>query len=268
MGVPVALFSRAEEVPPNSRVFMRLDQIRERRGDGKALAAALHQKGCDLIPSFQESIWYDDKVAQTLGPLAGYTPPTFITERRDKAIEWARARDRFPVVSKSRDGASGSTVRFIHNADDLVLEARQVFGKGIPAAYDRMQEGYVYWQDYVPCDGDYRWAVANGHWFGLRRWANEKGHASGSGINEPITRLEGHALTALNLSREIAEKIGTRWLAFDVIFDADRPYVTEISSAWVRTTHDPCPMWRWDGEWRATGLHGVDAFKLAVECFL
>ena len=268
-GVTCRLFVRESRVPDGGRVFVRLDQQGSQRDISREIVFALNRRGCVTLPTLQEARWYDDKVAQ-LPVLSRWMPATWHVTDRDEAmrlaaaIPWARG---VRLVSKAAEGSSSANVRVLESRRDAELEIEQAFGPGISCRYDRVQRGYVYWQRLVdgnPCD--YRVCVVGDALYGLVR-QNRPGTitASGSGIFQPLTLTDSRARAAAELAVRISREIGTRWMAYDFVFDEDgRALVLEMSSAWTMKAYEQCPMF--DFALRPIkGATGARSFKIAVD---
>jgi len=88
--------------------------------------------------------------------------------------------------------------------------------------------------------------------------------ASGSGNNEPILSLDDpKAIVAFQTAIEISSVIQTEWMAYDFVFDGDRCYVLEMSSAWMAGPYHLCQMF--DFDLKPTMERGGHMFDKAVE---
>lgn len=270
LGVTCRLFVRESRVPDGERAFVRLDQSGAQRDISRDLVFALHGRDCITLPTKQEALWYDDKIAQ-IPALARYMPATWYltdperAERVAAAIPW----DRISIVSKAAEGASSANVRLITSRDEALAEIDQAFGAGISISYDRVQRGYLYWQRLVKGNaGDYRVCIVGSNLYGLRRYNRpETVFASGSGNFEPLTMDDERSRAAAELAIKIAREIGTQWIAFDFVFGDDfgdpGPLVLELSSAWTMRAYEHCPMF--DFHLRPTGQTGERSFRIAVD---
>lgn len=233
-GIRCHMFKKADEVPDDAVAFVRLNQMGDYREEGKSIVAALNRRGIATLPNAFEAELYDDKAAQ-VSVLKKWLPPTrFIQD----AIEAAALAEKmtYPFMSKSKDGASSAGVRLIKTKEQAIREIKAVFGPGIRSVYNRKQRGYLLWQDFIPGnDCDYRVIITGNRLFGLKRYVRpDSPMASGSGNNEPVLTLDDpKALMAFEAAIEISNIIQTEWMAYDFVFDDDRCYVLEMSSAWV-----------------------------------
>ena len=263
LGMEAGLFRRPQDVPGGGRAFVRLDQQREQRDISRGLVLTLADAGVTTLPTAQEAIWYDDKAAQ-IQALHPWLPDTWFVPDRGQAMELAAQLD-YPIISKSIDGSSSKGVRILRNQLEAAAEIGAVFGAGIPSVYDRVQQGYVYWQRFLPDNPcDYRVCICGDYAFGLvRNNRKDRPMASGSGDNHPLTLATARECAAVDLAWEIAQALGTRWMAFDIVFDGDRPQVLEMSSSWTPYAYTLCPAFLPHGS--SDGRSGAHMFEMAAE---
>ena len=246
--------------------FIRLDQQGSQRAVSKGIVEELGRRGVPTMPTRREGRWYDDKGAQ-LEALGQWLPRTIHTTSRS-AAEAAIAGLGLPFVSKSVDGSSSKGVRLINTESEAARELDRVFtGDGIPSVYDRRQRGYVYWQEFVRNNQcDYRVCVVGGFVYGLVR-NNRPGdfRASGSGDNFPMTLQDERERGAAALAVEIADAIGTDWMAFDIVFSEDRALVLEMSSAWTMAAYTKCHLFKRDATLARTRRAATDSWDVAID---
>jgi glutathione synthase/RimK-type ligase-like ATP-grasp enzyme len=263
-GVRCTLFRRPDEVPDGAVAFVRLNQMGSYREQGKRIVEVLSKRGIATLPNAFEAQLYDDKAAQ-ISVLKAWLPPTHLIQDANEALELAQKMS-YPFMSKSLDGASSAGVRLIHSVEKAQQEVRKVFSLGIPSVYNRKQKGYLIWQDFIPeNDCDYRVIITSDRLFGLKRYVREdRPMASGSGNNEPILTLdEPKARKAFQTAIEISQAIQTQWMAYDFVFDGDKPYVLEMSSAWTAGPYHFAQMF--DFDLKPTNERGGHMFDKAVE---
>ena len=273
-GIQADLFENPQDVPAGACAFVRLDQQREQRDYSKWVVAELNRLGVKTIPTAAEGVWYDDKIAQ-VEPLSEYLPETLVINTADEAHEvlknWVHSIGGYPFISKAKDGASSVAVRLIENEQQARQEIRGVFSReGIRSTYDRRQQGYLYWQRFIPDnDGDIRIIVMGKYLMGLwRKNRKDKPFASGSGNNGPIMDFSDHFNTlAAQICLEFAEKVKTQWMAFDVVFDeTGKPHILELSSSWSPHAYKECPLFTHDRFYfKPSGRYGAEMFDVAVE---
>lgn len=268
-GIDARLFKRADEVPEGARAFVRLDQIKERREDSKRLVQALSARGVITLPRPIEAHWYDDKLAQ-VNALADHLPDTAVLKTREAAMAAVSSMD-YPFISKSSEGSASRGVRLIKNPAQAKAEINAAFGRGLQTGvYDRVQKGYLYWQEFVPDNPcDYRVINCGRHWFGaVRGNRDDVPFASGSGINAPIMDMDARTKAAFEKCRQVGRELETQWMAFDVIFKGDVPLVVEISSAWPPHFYATAQAFTCPGESlfiKAEGKTGGHMFDFAVQ---
>ena len=242
-GIKCSLFKRPEEVPDGAVAFVRLNQMGNYREQGKRIVDVLSKRGIPTLPNAFEAEMYDDKAAQ-ISVLKKWLPPTHLIQDAGEAMAMVDKMS-YPFMSKSLDGASSAGVRLIASPDKAMQEIRKVFRDGIPSVYNRRQKGYLIWQDFIPGNEcDFRVIITGDRLFGLKRYVREdRPMASGSGNNEPILALDDwRAKKAFAAAVEISEAIQTKWMAYDFVFDGDKPYVLEMSSAWTVGPYHYCQM--------------------------
>jgi hypothetical protein len=213
------LFTSAQNVADGEAAFVRLDQQGAQRDVSKGLLARLAERGIRTLPTAQEGVWYDDKLAQ-YGALAKWMPETWVENSREAAesrMEALSIESAFPIISKAAEGAGSGNVRVLGSEDEAWAEIVAVFGTGLPLKYGRLQQGYTYWQRLVPeNDWDYRVCVVGNYAYGLVR-QNRPGtvFASGSGKFRLLTLTDDRERAAMTLAWEITAAIDTRWMAYD-----------------------------------------------------
>lgn len=259
------LVTNLRTVRPEDTLFVRLDQQGEQRDISRNLLLNADAMGCTTFPARQDALWYDDKIEQH-NALAEWLPETHIFRDAEQATAYAINFAEYPLISKATNGAASSNVRMITDEFQAIAEIVEVFGDGIPQKYGRKQQGYVYFQKFIPGNTcDYRVVVTGDYAHGLVR-LNKPGtpFASGSGNNYPIRLASDRERIAMETAWQAAQKIGTRWCAFDIVFDADnRPYILEISAAWTVQSYYDCVMY--DGETMTpTTSTGRDVFRIAA----
>jgi glutathione synthase/RimK-type ligase-like ATP-grasp enzyme len=228
------LFSDPDKVPDGAKVYVRLDQ---QHPETMEIYDRLYGRMCIMTPSVEERILYDNKIEQ-LGILKSFMPET----RLYRSLRWALHRageQEYPIISKASTGASSANVRILHSQQEAEAEAGQAFGDGIPLKYGRLQQGYVYWQRFVsdnPCD--YRVCIVGDNLYGAVQYnRSDTPLASGSGKGRPMDLSTERERQACALATTIAQGMGWSLMAFDILFDGDKPLVTEVSCSWgVRIT--------------------------------
>lgn len=245
----------ARNVEDADAVYVRTCTFGEWRGRGLKMIAEAHAAGKVSLPTYEQSMLYDDKAAQ-IPVLQRWLPPTrFIT---NPAEAWATIDGmRYPFVSKAAVGASSRNVRLVKNRDQAAGEINGAWGPGIPLdkgtaknpKATQEQRGYLIWQDYIPGNpGDVRVVINGDFAYGLRRYNRpdpDHPFASGSGKRDVIRALgdpDTEALRAFIKADEISKSRGFRWACYDFVFDGGKTLVLEVSFSWVENAYDDCPL--------------------------
>lgn len=220
----------------------------------------LQSEGVPTVPERIAIRLYDDKVAQA-DLLSCWSPPTEVILNRGEALD--RMFDP-PFISKSAHGSASKNVRLICTKEEAKAEIKAAFGEGIQSTRGT-QRGYLIWQRFVPGNkGDVRVCVTGDYLFGLTRDNRpDMPFASGSGSNQPITKLDSRTRAAFEMAREIAAEIGSRWCCFDFVFDEDLPLCLEVSFAWSEAAYRDCVMF--SRELEETKVRGRDWPSVAVD---
>jgi glutathione synthase/RimK-type ligase-like ATP-grasp enzyme len=155
----------------------------------------------------------------------------------------------------------------VNNRVEAEREIEAVFAGGLILSYGNVQTDYLYWQEFVANnDCDYRIIICGKYIFGLiRKNREDKPFASGSGNFSFIEGLEnGKERACAELAVEIADRIGSQWIAFDFVFKEDKPLVLEISGSWTTHAYACCPVFN-KNDFSRTELNGGHMFDMAVE---
>lgn len=265
-GVEAQLFGDPKRVPLESSCFVRVDQQDKQRALSKGVVKELHHRYCKTLPTYQESIWYDDKWLQYLA-VDHMMPPTVLCETPQAALAEGRWFG-FPLMSKSREGSASKNVRYIRDEAELKKEINQAFGAGIPMTYGRRQVGYLMLQRFIPDNPvDYRiFVTGDEYWGAVRQNRPDVPMASGSGHRSPIIDLNGKKGLAFEYAWKVSKHLKTKWMAYDIVFEGNTPWLLEFSSAWPPHWCPEAPCFkREDAGWAGTGRTGGNMFDIAVE---
>jgi predicted ATP-grasp superfamily ATP-dependent carboligase len=103
----------------------------------------------------------------------------------------------------------------------------------------------VYFQKFIPGnDHDIRVIVIGDKAFAIKRMVRENDfRASGSG--NVLYEKENFDNDTVRLSFEMAEKLQTQCVTFDFVYQENKPFVVEISYAFLKEGYDPCTGY-WD----------------------
>ena len=211
----------------------------------------LQAQGCATLPTMQEALWYDDKVAQ-YEVLKQWMPQTWIfTSRADAAAGIDQMK--FPIIRKLKQGAASCNV--------TLIKSKSALRKSIADAFRRNGDGYIYLQEYIKTDCDYRINISGRYVYGLTRYirSEDQPFASGSGLKSVMNFTDPLERKAALLAVEIAREIGTQWVCFDFVWDGAEMKVLEMSSAWPVHRYDDRPLHYHDLQ--PTGKRGSEYFS-------
>ncbi len=215
--------------------------------------------------------------------------PTHIFYSKSEALDWIETV-RFPLVFKLRGGASAINVKLVKNISQAKKLIRKAFGRGFPSKnrYEKIksrilalkknpnsesfinlikstlrifiptevekfsskQKGYIYFQDFIPNnDYDNRVVVMRGKCYAVRRYNRENDfRASGSG-NWAFEK-ELFDLKAIRLALDVAKRLDTQSVAFDIIRDGDEFKIVEMSYCWsIGVSNLTIGYWDFDLNW-------------------
>lgn len=189
------------------------------------------------------------------------------------ALEWFK-KTTYPKIFKLSPGASGINVFKIDNYNQAKRKVNKAFGRGYNVVnrrrkikdrfeifwrkrnfkafrglvgavgriifreeierFSSRELGYVLVQDFIPDNSfDTRLIVVGNRCFGTRRYCRPGDfRASGSGIYD--NRPEIYDLTCIKLAFEISDKIGAQSIAYDFIYNGDKPVICEVSYIYCR----------------------------------
>ena len=262
----VKLFKCSDEVPSGSTAFIHMAHLPfSERTYTKQLVKLLNEKGVTTIPSLQESILYDDKVEQykTFG---NWMPFTVLFENDTDAFKYCREA-KFPIVSKTAQGAGASNVRILTNWQDTLVEVCRTFSLGgMPVYQGNTQKGYVLWQDYVP-NLNHNWRVfimAKKHAVVTKRWNSPRSNKVDD--NGEIKQIDYLKPELLNYVRKFVDTFDFNWCAVDVVETKDGFKVLETSVGF--------PFWwfekggvifKYHGYWCETSSKATDIWKILLE---
>lgn len=227
-----------------------------------------------VVPNF-DTVWhYDSKIAQSyiFNICRINSPATFVSFDYRDAMEQAQTFE-MPVVWKKSWGAGSRNVRLFDDKKKMMQEISQVFFQSIwdegrqkyPSAWRHAfaqftrpwlwkkvfqkirgysshaeRHGVVYWQKFIPGNSaDLRITVI-GDQYAYGAWRHNRPNdfrASGSGRGDFTSEVP---LEALKYCLEINHRLNFDSMAYDIIFDKDRFYITEMSYAYVDSFLHQC----------------------------
>jgi glutathione synthase/RimK-type ligase-like ATP-grasp enzyme len=236
----------------------------------KQLLFALEGSGKVVFPDFVTNWHFDDKVGQKYlfesfdAPLV----PSYAFYDKKQALQWAGTTS-YPKVFKLRGGAASDNVKLVRTQSQAIRLIKKAFGRGflrynpwvslkerwrlfrlgrtdimdcvkglvrffIPTYYCRVfgrDKGYVYFQDFIPNNQyDIRVLYVFNRCLAFRRVVRPGDfRASGSRV---FDYEQSHVpKKALQVTFEVAEKLGIQAAAFDFVMKEDEPQIVELSYA-------------------------------------
>ena len=252
----------------------------------KQLLYSLQTTGKVVFPDFHTAWHFDDKVGQMylLESVGAPVVPSYIFYDKAKAYNWISEAE-FPKVFKLRTGSGSSQVRLVPDRKSARKIVKKAFGGGFKqyeprsnlkerlrkfragksnlwgvlkgmlrfgytTDFDRVagnEKGYVFFQDFIPENNfDIRVIVVDGRAFAIKRLVRENDfRASGSGFIK--YEKENFKEGTIKLSFELADKLQSRSLVLDYVFDGDKPLVVEISYGYIKEVYEQCEGY-WDRE--------------------
>ena len=211
---------------------------------------------------------------------------SYVFYTKEEANNWIKSTN-FPKVFKLSGGSGSFNVDLVKNRNQAKNLVRKAFNKGFPAYSrfksinekfnillieknrvsiknfmksvarlvipnkERMllqrQKGYVFFQDFIPDNNfDTRVVVVGNKCFAGRRYVRKNDwRASGSGIWAFEKELIN--MDCVKIAFDTTEKIGAQVMAYDFIFDKEKPVLTEISYGTCLGPYDRCTG-HWDKE--------------------
>lgn len=243
----------------------------------KQLMASLQQAGKKVFPDIPTGWHFDDKVGQKylLESIGAPLVPSYVFYTKQDALEWVETTS-FPKVFKLRGGAGASNVKLVRSKLQAKSLVNKAFGRGIgesrwsmfldelkryraghsslrmlylrlgntfvPTFSQRMshkEKGYVYFQDFIPNnDSDLRVVVIGNRLLAEKRYCRKGDfRASGSG-NFEYTKVSDDVI---EIAFSTAERLSLQSVAFDFIFDNNKPLIVEMSYAFGFKGLSHCP---------------------------
>jgi hypothetical protein len=231
-------------------------------GDYDSLAEArakiplIEQAGITCFPSTKMLWGYDDKIRQTylFRQMGVAIPSTFISSDHDDIQVYLRAAT-YPLVVKSPCGASSSGVSLLASYADAERMVRRVFSKGRGSEWkrlgDRIQRRIVphrvsavpprahsstamYFQEYVPSDGDWRITTVGSRLLSVFRRRNRPNdfRASGSGLWDLVSEKEVPEVSCA-IARDISRRQRFTSMAYDFLLKGSKWLLIEMSYTFI-----------------------------------
>lgn len=228
--------SEAQEIQPARFGFFRPHPAR--MPEHRALYSAMADRMTMVQDVGQVSI-YEDKTGQWRR-WSHLMPDTWLYTSLEQALE---AQHDFPLVSKANEGASSINVRILYNRDQYEAHAAQAFGEGIPVnlcAGGAMttQQGYLLLQRFIPHTVTYRVNILGPRRAIFERFNYPDKPVAQTGNVRPVMHFTPLHESLIEFANQVAEEIGTRWCALDILRDGDRWTLLETSLAWPKNETD------------------------------
>lgn len=243
----------------------------------KQLMASLQQAGKKVYPDISTGWHFDDKVGQKylLESIGAPLVPSYVFYEKQDALAWIE-NTSFPKVFKLRGGAGASNVKLIKSKSQARTLIKRAFGRGlggnrlslfldelkrykqghsssrmlylrlgnvfVPTLSQRMshrEKGYVYFQDFIPNNNsDLRVVVIGNRLLAEKRYCRKGDfRASGSGVFEYTTVPD----EVIEIAFSTAKRLSLQSVAFDFIFDNNKPLIVEMSYAFGFKGLSHCP---------------------------
>lgn len=200
----------------------------------RVMAIAATNPELVLIPDYQSSVFYDDKLEQAR-LFAKWMPRTHLFYTPGAARRALEAGTiTIPFMSKGSEGASSHNVRMVSTLDDARLEIRHAYSDvGIKCRHGQTQRGYLLWQSFV-ADNDYDVRVVA---VGTKRLIHKRANKSTNGNGEvaPVVKLTPDIELALTAANNFFDATNIKWGCVDLIYDRTlcRWLMLEVSVAWT-----------------------------------
>lgn len=264
----------------------------------KQLLTSLELSGKKVFPNFNTGWHFDDKVGQKylLEAIGAPLVPTYVFYGIKDALEWAN-QVTYPKVFKLRGGAGSANVKLIKSKRQAIHVINKAFQKGfspfdkwenlkeriyryrsgrdnllgigkglfrlfVPTEYAKKhphEKGYVYFQDFIPDNNfDIRVIVIGNKAFAIKRMVrNNDFRASGSGMiiydKKQIPEI------CIQIAFEVNACIKSQSIAYDFVFEQNKPLILEISYGFVSEGYTSCEGY-WDSNlvWYKENFNPLD----------
>lgn len=252
----------------------------------KQLIFSVGTAGKRVFPDFYTAWHFDDKIGQKylLDAIDAPIVSSYVFYDKKEALDWIE-NTAFPKVFKLRKGAGSAHVKLVSNRSEAKKLVRKAFSRGF-SQYDKKanlkdrwykykngntglwdvmkgilrfgrttefarivgpEKGYVYFQDFIPNnDHDIRVIVIDDKAFALKRLVR-KGDFRASGSGHVLYEKHHFNEDTIRLSFEVAEKIKSKCLAIDYVFQDEKPMIVELSYGFIKEVYYPCVGY-WDRE--------------------
>jgi glutathione synthase/RimK-type ligase-like ATP-grasp enzyme len=267
MGHDARLFEDARQ-PDEGYVFQRMHHHPQTRTRDKTINRVLSiNPNLVCVPNYRSARLYDDKLEQA-AELARWMPHTEVFYSPGAARRYLETDPRFPIISKTKEGASSHNVRLLRTLDDANTEIKGAFSDiGIGAKYGQKQHGYLLWQKFCEGNsGDIRIIAVGDYRLILRRQnRRDRPMASGSGWNTPIKFMDDTLAAPLAKANEFFAAENFKWCGIDLVYDHDDKnwMVLETTVTWTLAGYADCAFLNAEGE--QSGMFGRDIWQVLIK---
>src|SRR5690606_27605939 len=186
----------------------------------------------EVFPSF-DVLWLYESKRKSLNWLKSNNyphPETFVFFDKESALNFINS-SKFPIVSKTDQGASASGVYILKNKSQAVSVINKAFGKGLRMknkGLNDLHQGYIIFQEYLPDCQEWRMIRVGDSYFCRYKIRVGEFH-SGSGDIEWAKPPE-HLLNSI---KEISETLDIPNINIDFFETTDgRFLINEIHALW------------------------------------
>jgi glutathione synthase/RimK-type ligase-like ATP-grasp enzyme len=256
-----------EDIKNNDAVlFARVAQDYKKRECEIPIIKKAAEIGTIMIPDINLLLEYESKILQAQRYKEWMPETDYITYAYDAALRLGKYG--YPFVSKSSTGSASCNVRLVHNEAQAVKEIIEAFSEnGIQAGHklgEKSQKGYLLWQKLLSGNTyDYRACIVGDKVMLLRR-GNRKDvpFASGSGITEPIKKLNNETAEVLEFAFRFFQDFNMEWCGIDIVKDPETQEwrMLETTIGWKQSAYSDCVFFDRDGN--DTGTCGKDIWKV------
>jgi glutathione synthase/RimK-type ligase-like ATP-grasp enzyme len=250
----------------------------------RQLLFTIQTSGKKVFPDINTMWHFDDKVGQKylLESIGAPTVQTWVFYDRNEALQWA-AQTSYPKVFKLRSGAGSANVKLVRTRIEANKLIHRAFGKGFsqfdawtgleerwrkfrlgksgytdvlkgvarifyPTGFSRLagkEKGYVYFQEFIPGNEfDIRVIVVGRKAFAIKRMVR-KGDFRASGSGHILYDKTHFDNATVELAFRTSEKLKTQCIAYDFVYQGNKPLIVEISYGFSPSGYLDCPGY-WD----------------------
>lgn len=209
----------------------------------------------DMVQDLRQVRLYENKTRQSEEYIKWLPDTSYFTDL-PAATGFAYSCRRFPIVSKSAEGASSVNVRIIHDRVALSRHIHEIWNGGITVKHcdsigtTSLQRDYVLLQEFIPHDVTYRVNIIGNGRAVFKRYNYPDRPVAQTGNVEPMME---EPTELLEYADKVAAAIGTKWCALDILQRPGGGYVLlETSLAWPWPSPGACmsaPIFRTKYKW-------------------